>query len=1051
MIDIQKRLLAAARVLADATSRLVDAAKGCATNPHDSKSQAALKKAAEDVVNATNTAVSNALRKKVINRLEVCARQTASAATQNIAAIHGAGQHNTNRILHDELELICSEVSDSMPSVVSGIKDVHTNPDDPVAQIQLINACEAFIDPTSRMANTSKAAIPNISDPSSSLSLRNSAQQLDEAISELKISLIKAQEACYTSFEIENAIEAVKELIVEVNGNKKAAVRGTLKPLPGETIERCITQLSVDCKTVGSGMAELLTAASQGNEVHVGAAARDTTIALRDMTRSVRGVAATSSDPEFQVRTLQNSIDVLQKSIELFEETKWALENINDKERQPRLTYVAKNVSNALSNCINSMPGHRDIDDAIRTINESNTLFTSVSSSSMSSKKSYVDLSNNLIAAANRLNESASDVVANSRSPVNLSSSSKRFTTVFGSFATTGMEMVGGIKDESIRKTMVSSLQSISSSSSKLLLSARSVSSDPHSLSAKNTLGASQRSLSDAISNLINLCSTGAPGQTEVDAAIRRIQMAKPMLDNTIEPINLLSYFNCLDGIVTISQKLRDIMTNIGNSAERCESETFCNSVREGADSICDLIETSAQSAYLIAAADSTSVAGRPGLVDISTFHKSNDAITEACEKLTDRSSSQQQILAAATAIARHTSSLCNSCRLASSRTNNPIAKRHFVQSAKDVANATAALVKEIKTLDSQPNSEVVRKHCSQATKPLIEAVQNLTAFASSDEFAGIPARISDKARLSQLPITSAAKQTCDSFCNLLTTAKSLILKPQDGPGWSMLSTHGESVDTSVQTLISALKEAAPGQRECDLAIEKLRRNIRDLDSASMSLHQQTLSPRADHSFKTYREILHSTLLEIADKIDPLRVTGKCEAESLGHRVTGFSAYFDPLVDNVIGAISKISNGRIQSTLFSQTKTVCECGLQMVFSVKESGGNAKNTDTHADVDEAGECLKEAINDLSHTLQTTSPGAAHVPVVVDSISKSIGRMDGRYSFSGDLIDPNLSFVDYQTRMINLLREITRIAQEIVSTTIITFSSNELNFLCIFVNN
>uniref|UniRef100_T1K2Z4 Talin 1-like rod-segment domain-containing protein n=1 Tax=Tetranychus urticae TaxID=32264 RepID=T1K2Z4_TETUR len=141
--------------------------------------------------------------------------------------------------------------------------------------------------------------------------------------------------------------------------------------------------------------------------------------------------------------------------------------------------------------------------------------------------------------------------------------------------------------------------------------------------------------------------------------------------------------------------------------------------------------------------------------------------------------------------------------------------------------------------------------------------------------------------------------------------------------------------------------------------------------------------------------------------------------------------------------VSKVTNGRVQSNLLSQTKTVCECGLQMLFAVKESGGNAKNTSSHADIDEAGECLKEAINDLSHTLQTTSPGTAHVPVVVDSISKSIGRMDERYSFSGDLIDPSLSFVDYQTRMVNILREINRIAQEIVSYI-------QLNYFILFVS-
>ena len=55
------------------------------------------------------------------------------------------------------------------------------------------------------------------------------------------------------------------------------------------------------------------------------------------------------------------------------------------------------------------------------------------------------------------------------------------------------------------------------------------------------------------------------------------------------------------------------------------------------------------------------------------------------------------QVLSAATIVAKHTSALCNACRLASSKTPNPVAKRQFVQSAKEVANTTANLVKSIK------------------------------------------------------------------------------------------------------------------------------------------------------------------------------------------------------------------------------------------------------------------------------------------------------------------------------------------------------------------
>lgn len=63
--DIQRRLIVAARLLADATARLVDAAKGCKSNPTETEYQSAIKRAAEDLRTATDSAapVSSASRR----------------------------------------------------------------------------------------------------------------------------------------------------------------------------------------------------------------------------------------------------------------------------------------------------------------------------------------------------------------------------------------------------------------------------------------------------------------------------------------------------------------------------------------------------------------------------------------------------------------------------------------------------------------------------------------------------------------------------------------------------------------------------------------------------------------------------------------------------------------------------------------------------------------------------------------------------------------------------------------------------------------------------
>ena len=62
--------------------------------------------------------------------------------------------------------------------------------------------------------------------------------------------------------------------------------------------ENAASKLGTSSKTVGSSMAQLLTAAAQGNEDYVGIAARDTVNALKILVGSVRGVAATTDDQQ---------------------------------------------------------------------------------------------------------------------------------------------------------------------------------------------------------------------------------------------------------------------------------------------------------------------------------------------------------------------------------------------------------------------------------------------------------------------------------------------------------------------------------------------------------------------------------------------------------------------------------------------------------------------------------------------------------------------------------------------------------------------------------
>ncbi|XP_032666457.1 talin-1 isoform X3 [Odontomachus brunneus] len=1016
----QQRLLAAAKLLADATAKMVEAARQCASCPHDAKIQDRLRQAAEELRAATTAAATPALRRKLITRLEACAKQAAATATQCIAASSGVAHHNTNPASQEELNMECRMMAQHIPHLVSGVKGTQALPDVPTAQLNLINASEQFLQPGTAVVKATRAVLPTVTDQASAMQLNDSSQQLGSSLADLRSAVTRAREAC-GGLELDAAEELINSLKDELGEFYRAVEAASLRPLPEETTESTALRLGATSKNVGFAMAQLLSAAKQGNENYTGSAARETATALKDLTYAVRGVAATSDQPETQKKVLMTADDVIMRSLCLVKEARRVLKNPENPENEANLAAVAKDVSNSLNKCVSCLPGQRDVDEAIRNIDDMTQVLSM--NEFPHTSKSYGQLQSDLNNAAASLNDASSNIASSVRSPVLLANSSKQFTNAFGDLLGVGMEMAGQTTIET-RSQVVVSLKNVSMTSSKLLVTAKSVAADPTAPNAKNQLSAAARAVTDSINYLVDVCTSAAPGQNECDNAIRNIQSMRSLLDNPNEPISDASYFECLETVMEKSKSLGDGMTGIANHAKKSEHEQFSVAVRGVSSSICGLIEAAAQAAYLAGVSDPTSVAGKPGLVDQAQFFRAAQAIHTGCQSLGNPTSTQQQVLSAATMIAKHTSALCNACRVASSKTSNPVAKRHFVQSAKDVANSTACLVKEIKALD-QNYSDINREKCAEATKPLLEAVDNLCTFASSPEFASQPAKISIAAKAAQEPITSAGKSIIDGSCAMVLAAKSLAVSPKDPPTWQLLANHSKSVSDSIKSLVASIRDKAPGQKECDAAIEKLAARIRELDAASLSAVSQALVPRRENTMQGFTDQMESSASELREKLEPLRTAAKYEAENVGHAVNQIALYSEPLVSGAIGAASNMVHSKQQMVLLDQTKTVAESALQLIYVTKESAGNPKAIALHSEVDETVESTKDALQELQNTLETISTSHGIVTGLIDTISRAMVRLEDHRMSTIDTVD---SYVDYQTRMVEAAKEIARLAQE-----------------------
>ncbi|KAJ8247513.1 hypothetical protein GJAV_G00247260 [Gymnothorax javanicus] len=1025
-VDNSKKLLAAAKLLADATARMVEAAKGAAAYPENEDQQQRLREAAEGLRVATNAAAQNAVKKKLVNRLENAAKQAAAAATQTIAASQNAAASNKNTAAHQQLVQSCKAVADHIPQLVQGVRGSQAHPEDLSAQLALIIASQGFLQPGSKMVATAKSAVPTVTDQAAAMQLGQCAKNLATSLAELRTAAQKANEAC-GPMEIDSALTAVQTLKSELQDAKMAAVEGQLKPLPGESLEKCAQDLGSTSKAVGSSMAQLLTCAAQGNEHYTGVAARETAQALKTLAQAARGVAASTTDPQAAAAMLDSARDVMEGSAMLIHEAKQALVSPGDAESQQRLAQVAKAVSHSLNNCVNCLPGQKDVDMALKSIGEASKKL--LVDTLPPCRKSFQEAQSDLNQTAADLNHSAGEVVHSSRGTSRqLAAASGKFSEDFDEFLDAGIEMAGHTQCKDDQIQVIGNLKNISMASSKLLLAAKSLSVDPGAANAKNLLTAAARAVTESINQLITLCTQQAPGQKECDNALRELEAVKGMLANPSEPVNDLSYFDCIESVMENSKVLGESMAGISQNCKTGDVPAFGDCVSVASKALCGLTEAAGQASYLVGVSDPNSQAGHQGLVDPIQFARANQAIQMACQNLVDPDSSPSQVLSAATIVAKHTSALCNACRLASSKTANPVAKRHFVQSAKEVANSTANLVKTIKALDGD-FSEENRDKCRVATAPLIEAVENLTAFASNPEFASIPAQISNEGSAAQEPILRSARSMLDSSTHLLKTARSLIINPKDPPTWSVLAGHSRTVSDSIKSLITAIRDKAPGQRECDSSIDDINRSIRDIEQASLAAVGQSLPARDDISLEALQEHLTSAVQEIGHLIDPISTAARGEAAQLGHKVTQLASYFEPLIMASVGLASKLHDHQQQMTVLDQTKTLSESALQMLYAAKEGGGNPKAAHTHEAIAEAAQLMKEAVDDIMVTLNEAASEVGLVGGMVDSIAEAMGRLD-----EGTPPEPEGSFVDYQTTMVKYSKAIAVTAQEMMTKSV-----------------
>uniref|UniRef100_A0A674KCX0 Talin 1 n=1 Tax=Terrapene triunguis TaxID=2587831 RepID=A0A674KCX0_9SAUR len=883
-LENSRKLLSAAKMLADATAKMVEAAKGAAAHPDSEEQQQRLREAAEGLRIATNAAAQNAIKKKLVHKLEVSSKQAAASATQTIAAAQHAAASNKNPAAQQQLVQSCKVVADQIPMLVQGVRGSQSQPDSPSAQLALIAASQNFLQPGGKMVAAAKATVPTITDQASAMQLSQCAKNLAAALAELRTAAQKAQETC-GPLEIDSALSMVQSLERDLQEAKAAARDGKLKPLPGETMEKCAQDLGNSTKAVSSAIAQLLGEVAQGNENYTGIAARDVAQALRSLSQAARGVAANTSDPQVQSAMLECAGDVMDKAGNLIEEARKGVGKPGDPESQQRLAQVAKAVSQALNRCVNCLPGQRDVDAAIRTVSEASKKL--LAESLPPSTKSFQEAQSQLNQAAAGLNQSANELVQASRgTPQDLAKSSGKFGQDFNEFLEAGVEMAGQSPNKEDQAQVVSNLKSISMSSSKLLLAAKALSADPTAPNLKNQLAAAARAVTDSINQLITMCTQQAPGQKECDNALRELETVRELLENPTQAVNDMSYFNCLDSVMENSKVLGEAMAGISQHAKNTAhtQEALEEAVQMMKEAVEDLTTT------LNEAASAAGVVG--GMVD---------SITQAINQLDEGPMGEPE----GTFVDYQTT---------------------MVKTAK----AIAVTVQEMVT-KSTTNPDELGTLANQLTSDYGQLAHQAKPAAITAENDEIGSHI--KNRVQELGHGCAA---------LVTKAGALQCSPSDAYTKKELIECARKVSEKVSHVLAALQAGNRGTQACITAASAVSGIIADLDTTIMFATAGTLNRENAETFADHREGILKTAKALVEDTKVLVQNATASQEKLAQAAQSSVATITRLAEVVkLGAASLGSEDpETQVVLINAVKDVAKALGDLISATKAAAGKA---------------------------------------------------------------------------------------------------------------
>ena len=1003
--DEKNRLLGASKLITDATAKMVAAAKDAARNPTDPEKHAALQATVENLHQAMMVASGDASRKRIYVRLTNIAKQAAASSNQLVAASKAAAPSNRNQQTVIKLNNSSKKATDSIGALVSATRAHVKEPEDSALKLKLVAAAKQVIEPIQGLIESAKAASTTTGDESARTQLVVSARQTEDDVKAL-IQTLGDAESANAGMEFNTAMDTLKTVQKTLVETEKNLAAGTLKPTVLQNIDGAVQEITGANKVLAPAVAQLVAAANQGDEKFTGTAARDSVSALQSWTNGVASlIAAAQDEPDMQKQLLVTANTVTNQLTDLVQASK-KLVDLQHLANAPAdvITLTQQEVAEknrkfgeSQAAIMELMPGRRDVDHASTVIKSGVEKLAQAVSAQVPPGDTIQNAQNRLNSAAAALAVASNALVSASRNnnPADLKASSQQMEKAFNSLITSAQAVLAQTSDENSKNEVNAYVKEVASNSASLLGAIRASFADGSNVGVRMKLNAAAKLMSDSISKLVEACTSSSPGVAECNRADQVLIAANAVLDTYFDPAmaeRTESYFDCLKNIIDATKIISSSVNNVAAAAKTGDQQKTGGSLLDASSAILALSGQTARSAYLIGISDPSSVAAVPGTIDASVFAVNSQEVRSGIQALLDPNATQQQVLAAAGSIAKNTAALCNTSKNVSQNPKlNAFAKQQFGNFAKNIAANTANLVQSIKLLAAKPSDET-RAEATTNSNPLLETMDQLIAFAASPEFAPVSAQISPVAQRLMEPVVASNRTLISAASDAISTAKSICTGRVDQDALQMLNNQVKGVADALRMLVNTVKQTAPGQKDCDEAIDKVTSCISDLDGAILQADVDSLT--TEGATAGGDQVLRDSLLDNSKALQSLvgmiGTSGEMSgAGQLGAAIQQLASNFQPTTATAVSFAATMSEKNAQKQVLDGIKTIADNILNFLNATKEAAVDPSATQN---LDSARSKLEKAMAGVIGRLEGSAEGTQELNRIIEDVSNALRNVN-----------------------------------------------------------